>query len=154
MTETEYVVNEIINDINNSTDDNLSVEYIKDLKKILKDGKCRKELTNDKIRDTVNFIKEKQDSLNIKEQDKDLNLLYLSVGRLKHTAIKIDEELDSQNILLSGLEKETDMTSSRIQSIDSRVRYISNYTRDNKICCSIMCMTIIVVMLIILIIYT
>ena len=73
-------------------------------------------------------------SLLVKEQDDTIRSLANSVSRVQDMALRVNEELASQNKLIGEIDEEVDKTDTRLRSMNSRLRKLAQDKDSGKYC--------------------
>ena len=75
----------------------------------------------------------------IREQDETLKHLAGAVDRVQGMAIRVNEELSSQNVLLDDIEDQVEKTDSRMASLHRQLKTLAN-DKDRGKYCVIVCL--------------
>jgi syntaxin 8 len=89
-----------------------------------------------------------------RDQDEQLDALGSSVARLGEMSLGISKEIDTQNRMLSSLENEIDNNSAKANDLTQRTKDLINRSGGSKSFCLIVFLTLILLFLIFLVIYT
>lgn len=88
-----------------------------------------------------------QQRLLVREQDDTIGMLGESVQRVQHMALRVNEELATQNRMIDDIDDQVEKTDQGIRSLHTKLRKISNDTDRGKYC-------LIAVLLVLLLILT
>ncbi|OQS00139.1 hypothetical protein THRCLA_06205 [Thraustotheca clavata] len=89
----------------------------------------------------------------IKEQDTSLDQLHTSVTRIGHVAVAINTEIKSQNVMLKDVEADLDDTTERMNFVMARMSKLLK-TKDTCQLSGIIILTIVLMIMVFLVIYT
>mmetsp|Transcript_17779 Transcript_17779/g.22100 ORF Transcript_17779/g.22100 Transcript_17779/m.22100 type:complete len:130 (-) Transcript_17779:334-723(-) len=89
-----------------------------------------------------------------KKQDEGLEMLSMSADRLGKLSLGISEELDQQNRMLDNMEDDLDKAADNLDFVTLRTRELIKKSGGKKNCLIIVGLTLVVILLIFLIIYT
>ena len=90
----------------------------------------------------------------MKEQDDSLEALGGSVLRLGQLSLGISEEIDSQNILLNRLEVDVDKANESVDRLTQTTKAMVKKAGGKRNLCIIISLTLVLLLLIFLVIYT
>jgi t-SNARE complex subunit (syntaxin) len=88
------------------------------------------------------------------EQDASLEVLGESVKRLGQLSLNISEEIDTQNRMLTKLEVDMDSAKENVDNLTERTKELVKRSGGPKMFCIIVTLTVILIVLIFLVIYT
>ena len=83
----------------------------------------------------------------VREQDDTIKSLASSVSRVQDMAVRVNEELRSQNMIIGEIDEEVEKTDSRMRQLNSTLRNLANDQDRGKYC-------VILILLIVLAILT
>ncbi|KAK6178097.1 hypothetical protein SNE40_012927 [Patella caerulea] len=109
-------------------------------------------LDNEMERSNQNFIddSQQQQSLIMRSQDDQLELIGGSVGVLKNMSRQIGGELDEQNVMLSDFRHEIETTDSRLDSTMKKMAKVLHMSNDKRQWMAIVVLIIILVVILVL----
>jgi syntaxin 6 len=90
----------------------------------------------------------------IKEQDQNLDVLESSVMNLNRLSLTISSELKEQNSLLDELDRDTEHATDAIELITKKTQELVKKSGGAKYFSIIVCLTVILIILTLLVIYT
>jgi len=90
----------------------------------------------------------------LNEQNQSLEILGDSVLRLGQLSLNISEEIDSQNRMLTKLEVDVEAAQENVDSLTKRTQELVKKAGGPKLFCVIVALTIVLIILILLDIYT
>jgi len=90
----------------------------------------------------------------MKHQDEGLEMLSSSADRLGKLSLGISEELDQQNKMLDNMEGDLDQASTNLHFVTVQTRELIKKSGGKKYCLIIVGLTLVVIVLILLILYT
>ena len=86
----------------------------------------------------------------IREQDETLKHLAGAVDRVQGMAIRVNEELSSQNVLLDDIEDQVEKTDSRMASLHRQLKTLAN-DKDRGKYCVIVCLLLLLAWLLMMV---
>lgn len=90
----------------------------------------------------------------MKKQDEGLEMLSQSADRLGKMSMNISEELNNQNRMLDEMDNDLDAAGDSLDMITNKTKELIEKSGGKQNCMLIVCLTITVVVLFLLIIYT
>lgn len=96
----------------------------------------------------------KNQRIQMKKQDEGLEMLSESVNRLGVMSLGISEELNNQNMMLDDMENDLDKATADLNIVTRKTRELIKKSGSKRNCMIIFALSIIVVILLFLIIYT
>ena len=70
----------------------------------------------------------------MREQDDTIGQLHKTVERVQGMAVRVNEEITSQNRLLSDIDEDVERTDVRLKSLHNRLRNLANDSDRGKYC--------------------
>jgi hypothetical protein len=90
----------------------------------------------------------------MKQQNESLSMLESSVLRLGQLSLNISQEIDDQNRMLTKLDEDTEIAQNRSNVLLKATNYLIKRSGGPKICCTIVGLSLVLIVLILLVIYT
>lgn len=90
----------------------------------------------------------------IQDQNKNLDSLEMSVSRLGDMSLSISKEINTQNRMLDELDEQTDRAEDIVKNLTNKTKELVKKSGGTKMVCAIITLTLVLLFLIFLVIYT
>lgn len=112
--------------------------------------------SSDEDEDEDDFVQShmRKQQLHLQQQDKGLEMLSQSADRLGTMSLTISSELDQQNRMLDDMEDDLGQTNEDLDLLTRKTRELIQKSGGQKTFCIIVALTLVVIFLIFLILYT
>jgi len=87
-------------------------------------------------------------------QDEGLEMLSASAARLGELSLNIHEEVSEQNKMLDEMDEDLDLAAMNLNTVTAKTRELVRSAGGKKYFCTIVCLSLVLLILILLVLYT